>query len=109
MESRTKLLLLVGLLLAGLVVWKLFIAGYGEISPKTYELANALYAICNQGDEERLGRFESLVEKSLESEEISHREAGWLNQIVETARSGDWETASTSCREMIADQVAEAP
>lgn len=96
LKSKT-LIVLALLLLAG--------CGYPEVSPKTYEIAKSLYAACNQKSEERLVAVEKLVQSSLEQQEISEREAQWLNAIINRAREGSWETAMQESRRLMEDQA----
>lgn len=79
--------------------------GYGEVSPKTYEYAKALYSICNRQDEPRLEKIERMIADSQSAGDISEREAKWLREIIAQARSGDWETATGRARRMLTDQV----
>lgn len=81
--------------------------GYGEISPRAYEYATALYAICNRRDESRLDEFSTMLRDDLQAENITEEEADWLADIVGTARTGNWKEATTSARRMLADQIKE--
>ncbi len=83
--------------------------GYPEVSPKTYEVANALYAAANRQSVEHIDKAAEVTDELLAAGEISEREAGWLNTIAEQARSGDWDGASNEARSLIADQVKPAP
>jgi hypothetical protein len=79
--------------------------GYPEVSPKTYEVANALYAATNRQSIEHVDKAIAVTEELLAAGEISEREAGWLKAIAEQARNGDWDNAATEARRLIADQV----
>ncbi|QDU17329.1 hypothetical protein CA11_51700 [Gimesia maris] len=93
----TMLLLLTLLPLSG--------CGYPAVSPKTYEISKALYSVCNQKSTERLETVEELIQTSLEKNEITEREAGWLNAIVTSANEGSWETATQEARRLMEDQT----
>lgn len=77
----------------------LFVSGcqkYGKVSPKAYELATALYSLCNRKDTARLGKVESLIADSTKAAELSSSEEEWLKSIVKSARSGSWESATNA-------------
>lgn len=95
---------LVGLV-ALLAAFMLGGCGYPEVSPKTYEIATALYGICNRELADKLPMAEQLVDEAVEANEITSREAGWLRDIIETARAGDWDDAEREARELMQDQV----
>lgn len=79
--------------------------GYGEVTPRGYDYAKALYSICNRRDEARLEQFASLIEADLSDGEISEREGDWLNDIVAQAREGHWSEANAAVRRLLEDQV----
>ncbi len=79
--------------------------GYPEVSPKTYEVANALYAAANRQSTEHIDKAAVLTDELLAAGEISDREAGWLKAIAEQARNGDWDSAAAEARALIADQA----
>lgn len=79
--------------------------GYPEVSPKAYELAKALYSVSNLKREEGLNKIETLIDESLQTGEISEREAGFLTEIVEQCRSGEWDTAQRESRKLMEDQI----
>ena len=79
--------------------------GYPEVSPKTYELSKALYSVCNQKSTERLVKVQALIQSSLEQEEITSREADWLNGIIKQAQAGEWDEALRESRQIMEDQA----
>ena len=83
--------------------------GYPEVSPKTYEVANALYAAANRQSTEHIDKAVAITEELLAAEEISEREADWLKAIAEQASSGDWNGAAAKARKLIADQATPSP
>lgn len=83
--------------------------GYPEVSPKTYEVANALYAAANRQSAEHIDRAVEVTDELLAVGEISDREAGWLKAIAEQARAGDWDAAAKEARALIADQAKPGP
>jgi len=79
--------------------------GYGEVSPPAYEYAKALYSICNRRDSDRLDVLRKKVETSLQEQEITEQEAGWLNELIAQADSGQWKSAESEARRIMEDQV----
>lgn len=94
-------LLLAGILLGGC-------GGYGEISPKGYDYATALYSICNRRDESRLDEFIAMLSQDRQAGEISEEEADWFAGIAAEARGGNWDEASASAREILLAQIEES-
>lgn len=80
---------------------------YGTVSPKTYEIASALYSVCNRHDAGRLPVVDGLINDAQQAAEISESEAGWLREIVRSAHQGDWEQAMLDARTMMSEQVLE--
>ena len=80
---------------------------YGDISPKAYEIAKALYSVCNRKDESGLDRITQLADEAATAGEISEDEQGYLLEIVATARAGDWESAMADARTMMSDQIVD--
>ena len=79
--------------------------GYGEVSEKAYEYAQALYSICNRQDKGRLEGLAELVQASVDESEVSSQEAAWLGAIIDEAREGEWKSASKRARRLMEDQV----
>ena len=96
-RSRLVSILLVTFLLSG--CW------YGKVSPRTYEIAKALYSVCNQKKTEKLEQVTELIASSLEENKISQREAKWLHQIIEQATKENWDTAMQESRQIMEDQT----
>ncbi len=82
--------------------------GYGTVSPETYELAKAIYGVCNRQQTEKLPQVRELIETSLEKQEITEKEAQWLKDIVKQAEAGQWETAAAKARRIVSDQTKPA-
>ncbi|QDU63810.1 hypothetical protein Pan216_46910 [Planctomycetes bacterium Pan216] len=79
--------------------------GYGKVGPETYKYATALYSICNRRDEKGLDKITDMLAQASQEGAISSREAAWLDDIVEEARGGDWESSAAQARRMLSDQV----
>lgn len=79
--------------------------GYPEVSPRTYEISKALYSACNRRSEDHLTKVAGQIAASRDAGEITGSEATWLEDIVATARGGDWEAAMLETRQMMEDQI----
>ncbi len=78
---------------------------YGEVNILTFEHAKALYAACNSKQPERLEACAVMIAEAQSSEQISGREAGYLQDIVETGQAGEWEDAQAMARQLMSDQA----
>lgn len=79
-----------------------------ELSDDTYDVAIALYRVCNQQDDEGLRVIQSKLDelKSVVSSDdpaITH-----LQYIVDEARSGSWTAAMRHTRNALEDQISGA-
>ncbi|TWT49797.1 hypothetical protein KOR42_38690 [Thalassoglobus neptunius] len=79
--------------------------GYPEVSPQSYGLTKALYAICNRADERRLAEFEQRLSQELEAGRISDSEVAMFESIIQMAEGGDWKSAMQECRQVMVDHV----
>ena len=98
MKRLTILLMLLLGLCAG--------CGYGEVSPKSYEIAKSLYNITNRQLTDRLEIITVEIETAEEKNEISPKEAKWLCSIVKRAEQEQWQKAMKESRQMMEDQIA---
>jgi hypothetical protein len=80
--------------------------GYGKVSPKTKDIANALYTVCNIKQTAKLDVVDALIKTSLEGQEITTTEARYLTDIVSEARKGDWDLASQHSYSMVKEQAS---
>jgi hypothetical protein len=79
--------------------------GYPEVSPKTYEISKALYAVCNLKQKDDLDKVTDVISEAVSESEVSEDESEWLLAIVEKAGSGEWEEAAEDARSILEDQV----
>ncbi len=79
--------------------------GYGKVSDRTYELAKSLVTICNLKDEQSLSKLRSLIEEEKSGAAMTPKEITWLEDIVEKAESGSWESAGAMARKLMEDQA----
>ncbi len=92
----------------GLFLLTIFLAGcnrYAEASPTCSQITVALFSVCNLRDEARLTTVAEQIAQASKAGQLTEREANWLNSIVESARSGDWETAGAEARSLLDAQV----
>jgi len=72
-----------------------------SLSEDGYQVAIALYRVCNQQDENGLQSIEAMLD---EQNDDASKLA--IRQIVSQAKSGNWRDAATACRKILDDQVA---
>lgn len=77
---------------------------YGDVSPKSYEFATALYSICNRKDEVRLKRVEKSINEAVETEALPAHEADHLRNIIKQANDGHWTAAMQASRTIMSEQ-----
>ena len=110
MSGHNKLIFMIGLAGAlGLVFVVRGCGRYGEVGTEAYGHANALYSVCNRQDADGLERFSTHLAQARETGTITKKEYNWLNDIVGTARSGDWREATLQSRQLLEDQVQGGP
>ena len=81
--------------------------GYGDVSPKTYQIATSLYNVSNRKLPEKLDTITQQIEVARDADEISAKEAKWLNSIVEKGKQEKWKQAMQAARRLMEDQVRE--
>lgn len=79
--------------------------GYGEVSPATYGYAKALYTLSNTQAADRIDEVADKIAAAAAAGEVTQREAGWLNEICDQCRSGDWAGAQQAAKRMMRDQA----
>jgi hypothetical protein len=79
--------------------------GYGEVSPTTYGYAKALYTLSNTQAADRIDEVANKIAAAADAGEVTQREAGWLNDICDQCRSGDWAGAQEAAKQIMRDQV----
>lgn len=86
-------------LLVGLIVW--LNSGYGRISELSYDYALALISACNRHDESRVQK----IAKEIGQHQLPDYDRRVIQQIADTAMSGDWELAAARARLLLKAQV----
>lgn len=73
------------------------------LSQSEYDIAMALYRVCNQSSDEGLAKVEALL---AEDENAGPNGNGSsLQPIIATAKSGQWKAAAKACRQVLDDQI----
>lgn len=83
------------------------LAGCGEypkVGPTTFELAKALYTVCNAKNAAQLERFRDLLRTKHQAGEVTDREREILSEIADTAETGAWQEAEQETRQLLLDQ-----
>ena len=78
---------------------------YGTVSPAAYDYSMALYSISSRQDSSKLEEVSQQIAAAETAGELSSREAGWLLDIVDDGRNGNWKAAGESSRRIMEDQV----
>jgi len=91
------LLLTVGLLVG--------CGSYAEVSPEAYQSTKALYSICNRKDAAQLDKMADQTATARAESKFTSKEADWINDIIDTARTGDWQSATKKARQLMEAQV----
>ncbi|KAA1260336.1 hypothetical protein LF1_28750 [Rubripirellula obstinata] len=98
-----KPLIGIGVVLGLILLWW-FWPQKDKISDSEYEVAIALYRVCNQANDEGLARIETLIADAEGAE--PDKEVSPLRSIVEMAKLGQWKDAARACREIMDNQVS---
>lgn len=78
---------------------------YADASDASYAIAMSLVTISSRQMTDKLDDVDALIDTRLASEDLSEGEAGYLREIVEFGRNGDWEEAQRQARAVLSDQV----
>jgi hypothetical protein len=73
------------------------------LSDSEYDIALALYRVCNQSSEDGLARIEILLFESERAD--SDGQSPQLKAIIAQAKAGKWKDAAKACRRILDDQV----
>lgn len=104
-QSRSELSLLV---IAGLILSGIASSGcgsYGRVSPASYDFAMAMYSISNTKSADKLPTFEQKLSEAKRDGSLTAQEVEWLEEILESARAGEWQTAAMASRTMMVEQT----
>lgn len=70
----------------------------------SYDLAKALYAVCNRQSTEHLAKFDEVLAEAIAAGNVGPQEEAALREIAKVAAAGDWYDAQEMTRELIAGQ-----
>lgn len=84
------------------LLYILVFRGYGEVSPKAYEFASAIYGACLTKNQTRLQKAAELIAAD---EELPDNERRILNSMIQTAQNGSWESAAANAKRLLKAQA----
>jgi hypothetical protein len=90
-----------------LLVVSLTLVGCADHPPlerPSYDLAKALYAVCNRQSTEHLAKFDEVLAESIAAGKVGAEEEAALRQIAQEAAAGQWHDAQEMARELLASQ-----
>lgn len=101
---KTSHWMLIGclLLLGGILIWRYYPNGYGKVDQKSYQISQAIYSASLERDLGRVQRVEAKLNAA--DLQIPDLERQWLLEIIEDAKSGNWDSAIRMSRRMLKDQ-----
>ncbi len=104
---QTNVVKILGVFVLCLLCASLFFnrARYGEVSGKTYEIATAIYSVCNLQDATKLANIDLLLQTVEADNSVTAEEADMLRGILQLAQAGHWKQATTEARRLMNDQV----
>lgn len=107
-ESRAKVVYWTGGLLvaASVLAWFLWPSKV-ELSPDTYDVAIALYRVCNQRDEDGLEQVQQKLDDLSAAAAPGDTGLAHLQSIIDEAEAGQWKAAMMQTRTALADQTRE--
>ena len=91
---------LIGVMLAGVVGC----ADHPPLERPSYDLAKALYAVCNRQSTEHLAKFDEVLSTAIAAGEVGPQEESALREIAQVAAAGEWYDAQEMARALIASQ-----
>lgn len=78
---------------------------YSEVNALTFAHAKALYAACNSQQPKRLETCAAMIMEAQSAQQISNKEAGYLQDIISVGQAGNWEDAQAMARQLMSDQA----
>ncbi len=77
-----------------------------ELNRNEYDVALALYRVCNQHSEAELAKIEQEWKKTSAAAGVESRKSRFaIAEIFDDAKAGNWRDASMHCRKVLDDQV----
>lgn len=100
--------IVISILVVGLGVSWWWNRDYGEISPRAYDYAMALFSACNQKKVDKVNEIGVLIEQDAQKGQLASRETRWLQAIITQASNGNWDRANREIRSIMEDQIQPA-
>jgi hypothetical protein len=91
-------------LAAALLAGTLGCGKHPPLERPSYDLAKALYAVCNRQSTEQLAKFADVLEETIAAGDVGPQEEAALREIAERAAAGEWYDAQEMARDLIAGQ-----
>lgn len=85
-----------------IIVWSLW-PQRSALTESEYDIAIALYRVCNQSSETGLAKIEGLMAEH--SVANSDGRDSPLRPIIITAKAGQWQAAAKACRMVLDEQI----
>lgn len=103
-QSCSAVLLVV--LLAGLLLTAGGCSSYPEVSSaESQQFIKQVYTACNTQNAERLRKCDERLMELVEAKLVTDREQAAFQRILDSAKSGDWETAQAKALDFAQRQV----
>lgn len=84
------------------IVWSLW-PQQAALSESEYDIAIALYRVCNQSSEAGLAKIEALMAEHNAANSTGDESP--LSPIIVTAKAGQWQAATKACRTVLDEQI----
>ena len=92
---------LAGMAILGWCIWP----SKTTLTGDSYDIAIALYRVCNQQDQEGLQKIERKIDELQSVAAADSRALQQLRRIVADAQAGSWQAAMRETRKTLADQA----
>ena len=79
-------------------------ADHPPLKRPSYDLAKALYAVCNRQSTDHLAKFDEVLAEAIVAGEVGPQEESALREIAQVAAAGEWYDAQEMARALIASQ-----
>ena len=75
------------------------------LDQRSYEIAIALYRVCDQEDVDGLEKLQTLLDEHAGTEGTSAAATAAIQEIIDLGRTSNWEQATQATRKIMDDQV----
>ena len=91
-------------MIGAMIVGAIGCADHPPLERPSYDLAKALYAVCNRQSPEHLAKFDEVLAEAIAAGKVGPQEESALRKIAEVAAAGEWYDAQEMTRALIASQ-----